>query len=405
MAERSGPTYADPHAAELLGPLLEQLASPAAAGWQCVKRSAARTVWRAQPGGQTLFVKHFHVPSWTYRVRKLLGLRESARELRASAMLRGAGVPAVRVLAAHEGPPEWCVCAGEEGVPADKWLRGAPSPDERRQALQAAAQTLGSMHAAGLVHPDLRLSNLLVCGRDEGLRVLLVDLHRVRREPLIPRRAIRRNLGRLMWETQREVSRADRLRFLLAYLRARRLGCNWRKWRRGLEAASASHGRRELRRLSRLPLRNGRYFGAVAINGWQARAVLEVRFAPGWSVLSGEVLTGRQWSAALSEWLSGGGAARGDGAITVGAAAVPIEVRRFRWRRRGRLRARLELSLAQREFVRAFSELAAYKDGSLPLALMQRLADGDTVEGLVLLERPGGLPRKQRVWTPDRVFS
>jgi hypothetical protein len=95
---------------------------------------------------------------------------------------------------------------------------GAQPPRRKRALLAALGDLLGALHAAGVDHPDLKPSNLLV-GADGALALLDLDA-------LVPPRRLRwrrrvRALGQLeAWSRDLGcgISRTDRLRVLRAYL-------------------------------------------------------------------------------------------------------------------------------------------------------------------------------------------
>ncbi|HUF90589.1 MAG TPA: lipopolysaccharide kinase InaA family protein [Gemmatimonadota bacterium] len=147
--------------------------------------------WRVDLGGIPAAVRHFRRGGW---MGPLLGDRYFDRpprpfaELEVSEALRAAGVPTPRVLAAAVLPTR----PGYRADLATAWitpgldlaalLRPGLYPDEARAAaVEAAGQTVGRAHAAGLDHPDLRPRNLFLRPLDpERWEAFLLDLDRAR---------------------------------------------------------------------------------------------------------------------------------------------------------------------------------------------------------------------------------
>jgi len=114
----------------------------------------------------------------------LLGHR-AFQELRVTEHAAAAGVRVPTVLAAVErraGAGYRAALATREIAGAEelpRWLEGRDRESARR-ALAEAGRQIAGMHAAGIVHPDLNLRNLLVVGAPAGPQVYLLDFDRAR---------------------------------------------------------------------------------------------------------------------------------------------------------------------------------------------------------------------------------
>jgi 3-deoxy-D-manno-octulosonic acid kinase len=131
-----------------------------------------------------------------------LGLRpRPLRELAVTAEVRRRGVAAAEVLAARvEGGVVYRGVLVTAEVPAAatlaQALRAAPDPGARCTLAAAAGEAIGALHAAGVFHADLNLTNILVHGREPA--IALVDFDRARlAPPPLAAGASRRNLRRL----------------------------------------------------------------------------------------------------------------------------------------------------------------------------------------------------------------
>lgn len=148
----------------------------------------------------------------------------AARAARGAERLTAIGLDAPRTLALAEerGPfgvtrAVLVTAAVVDRVGLERWAVAADlDARTRRRIVAAAAAAIGALHRAGLVHGDLRPSNVLV--DRAGEHVTFLDNERTRRSPL--RRERIRNLVQLGVDQFSRPFRTDRLRFLHAYARA-----------------------------------------------------------------------------------------------------------------------------------------------------------------------------------------
>lgn len=149
------------------------------------------TVYAVRLGPVLAAVRHFHRGGWMAPFlddRYLDSPPRPFAELAVSERIRAAGVATPRVLAAIVTS----MCVGYQADLATDWLEPghdlaallAPNrypASHRRAALQAAGETVGRAHRAGLDHADLNLSNVFVQPRDAGRwTAALIDLDRAR---------------------------------------------------------------------------------------------------------------------------------------------------------------------------------------------------------------------------------
>jgi tRNA A-37 threonylcarbamoyl transferase component Bud32 len=142
--------------------------------------------------------------------------------------------------------PRLLACRGNRV--AGQWIRGAlPLWDHlkargvSRELLHRLARLVRRMHERGVWHRDLKANNVLVRG-DE---LWVVDLDRVDFLREVPRAGRVENLAQLNAAVGAPATRADRLRFFLAYAgrdRAMRLG--WKAWVR--EVMETTRARRHV---------------------------------------------------------------------------------------------------------------------------------------------------------------
>ena len=103
-------------------------------------------------------------------------------------------------------------------------LRAAPDVAARRALAAAAGRAVASLHAAGVFHADLNLTNLLVHPGNDGPSIVLLDFDRARLQATpLAARVRRRNLKRLarslakLDPTGALAGDAERQAFRLAY--------------------------------------------------------------------------------------------------------------------------------------------------------------------------------------------
>jgi tRNA A-37 threonylcarbamoyl transferase component Bud32 len=149
-------------------------------GW--IRGNGARKL--AEPGGRApvyhiedrgiggMVLRGFHHGGLFAKLmgNRFLGASRFLAELRVSEAIRREAVPTPEVLALHfrragAGTYRgWILTryiGGGENL--RRWVEaGLPGNPERRMVLRLAARTVGSLHAAGCLHPDLNLSNLLL---------------------------------------------------------------------------------------------------------------------------------------------------------------------------------------------------------------------------------------------------
>jgi tRNA A-37 threonylcarbamoyl transferase component Bud32 len=197
-----------------------------------VRRSRARRAWL---GGARMAEQGLHVPPVVCVV-----------EERVYGVVRGSGLVTEAVPGAL--PLDALLAGGVDG--------GGLAWQDRRALLGALAREVARLHAAGLVHGDMRHGNILcVCDATRGAGEGAVCFHWLdneRTRACARRHERARNLVQLNMLAPGVVSRTDRLRFWQAYVAARGLAekdaarllqhvLDWtsRRWRERLVEANA----------------------------------------------------------------------------------------------------------------------------------------------------------------------
>lgn len=178
----------------------ELLALPAAVTYKADARS---TVWRVDAPAGAFVLKRYEYPPLRQRLGRWLGMHPGQRERRGVQRLQNAGI-AVAEVQRHAVRRGRYVQATAHGGPCLQALLGetAWEADERRApTLRDLAAATAKLLAAGLVHRDLKVGNVLV--RDDG-RVVLIDVGAVR-----PSRSMRRRRATL-WILFHTLGKASR---------------------------------------------------------------------------------------------------------------------------------------------------------------------------------------------------
>jgi serine/threonine protein kinase len=133
------------------------------------------TVWRAYDEmlDRDVAVKEVHLPPRTTQSERRVMCRRLLTEARATARLRHPGVVAVHDLIIEDGRP-WIVMEFLESSSLNRLVTEDGPLGVRRTAEIGAAvlSVLRASHAAGILHRDVKPSNVLIC---EDGRVLLSD--------------------------------------------------------------------------------------------------------------------------------------------------------------------------------------------------------------------------------------
>ncbi|MFC9971679.1 serine/threonine-protein kinase [Spirillospora sp. NPDC127200] len=133
------------------------------------------TVWRAydQTLDREVAIKELRLPPGQPRSRRRLLCRRLLEEARATAALRHPGVVAVHDVLEEDGRP-WIVMDFENARSLHRVLAedGPLLPERAAEIGAAVLAVLCAAHAAGILHRDVKPSNVLLC---EDGRVLLTD--------------------------------------------------------------------------------------------------------------------------------------------------------------------------------------------------------------------------------------
>lgn len=290
--------YADPAARELLGPLLTDGTQD---HWQLVKHNPSRSVYRSDNGQGLLYLKCFHSGTLVHRLERRLGRCDALREMAFSQYLRKNNVPVPTVLAAC---PDWNISEGiAPAQNANQWhLEQLKSGNHRaiKQAAAALARLIGRMHAAGVLHQDLHLGNVLISPGDPS-RVHLMDLHRMVRRWRPGRVARAANLAQLLSDRLHFTTRTEQLRFLRDYLQASGAKGSLRGWARTIQPLLEAHRRRLSSHHDRRVFATNRYFARMRIAGYRAHVVRRVLVGVPGSAAADMTFDDRHWQEVLAK--------------------------------------------------------------------------------------------------------
>ncbi|MEN8162265.1 MAG: lipopolysaccharide kinase InaA family protein, partial [Myxococcota bacterium] len=178
--------------------------------------------------GRAVVVKEYRAAGLRRRLEDLLRPAAPLREWRAAEELARRGVAVARAWALALPWPlavKSAFVVQEElaaALPVNRYVlgcgAGAQGRARRRALVDAVADWLCALHAAGIEHRDLKGSNLLVREAGETLELFPVDLAEVRFGSRVPEARRAEALAQLSASTPLVVSRSERLRFVARYL-------------------------------------------------------------------------------------------------------------------------------------------------------------------------------------------
>jgi tRNA A-37 threonylcarbamoyl transferase component Bud32 len=200
-----------------------------------VKSNPARTVYRVELPGATVFVKHCKISGPRAWGREVIRPPKAQLEFENTRTLRERGVAAIEPLAWGAPDSSW---PGESFLVTRELTHAIPfvhylesvlpalprhdHPQARRRIAVALGEFVARLHDSGVAHPDPHPGNLLLEFR-EGVtpHFALIDLHAVSVGNRLTSRAGAENLVLFNRWFQLRATRTDRARFWHAYCLAR----------------------------------------------------------------------------------------------------------------------------------------------------------------------------------------
>ncbi|MEM9621831.1 MAG: lipopolysaccharide core heptose(I) kinase RfaP [Pseudomonadota bacterium] len=203
-----------------------------------------RRTLRVRLGDRSYFVKLHYGVGWLEIVKNWLQFKRpvvgAENEFMACRNLQLAGIaaPVVAAFGRGAGSPaqrkSFVLCDELAGYTSledvtETWFGNPPTAHQRHRLLIAVAHFAKQFHAQGFIHRDFYICHLVIApdvltqldtpDRENSPAPLAVlDLHRARQFPTIPRRWLKRDLAALLFSTlDLGYSRADWLRFVRLY--------------------------------------------------------------------------------------------------------------------------------------------------------------------------------------------
>jgi len=209
----------------LRGPFTEVPASAFARVWKCRLSIAGKYL--------DLYLKHYLNRSFIDFAKHLLRPSRALRAFDASLLLaeNGFGCPTVIAVGTiarslHRRKHFMLTTALHDTRPLHQWLSTNLPPHDhrslssRRQLIRTLAHTIGSMHARGIFHGDLRPGNIHALQTPDAWRFFFLDNERTARRITVIRRRTVKNLTQIGMLGDDHITATDRIRFLNGYLEA-----------------------------------------------------------------------------------------------------------------------------------------------------------------------------------------
>lgn len=253
-------------------------------GVSTVKAGPHRVVYRAEvPGRGAVYIKHYLVPNFRSILRQWFRRGKGRNEAKRAVRLAAVGVPTITPVALGEQRKrnflfENYLVTPEipDTIPLDQFvedrLPSYPEPARgrlRRRMAEALGVLTARLHEGGILHTDFHPGNLLVRVDDAGqVHLAMIDLDALRFRPRLDPREALANLALLNHYFWIRSGRADRRRFLRAYLGARHSDLGDAKdFARQVEAATRGWAERLWRRWGKRCLGTNKYFVAYRTRG------------------------------------------------------------------------------------------------------------------------------------------
>lgn len=197
-----------------------------AEGDRQIKTGRGRIIRQVELGGRSYVAKTIESARLTGFVRRLLHRTAADREWRRAEELERRGIDCVRFIAYRREEPAILLSPFIVGATTltDAWSNAGGGREDRNALIQAVATAHAALHRVGFVHMDNHPENHLVVGSagsgGDGPRVVLADVGSI--EQTRSRRRQIASLGQAAHAMMLRASTTDRVRFLNAYLAARR---------------------------------------------------------------------------------------------------------------------------------------------------------------------------------------
>jgi len=240
-------------------------------GLQCWRRRDRLRVQNLMGQERVLYLKRFVLPPLKAQIERMLSgsLWHGTAwvEWKNIRRLNALGVPTMRAAVYAEkmaGPWELGSLLCTDQVPGESLEKWLPRCWEtiarvrglgwRRQVIEQLARIVRRLHDSRLCHRDLYTCHVFVdVDQEGGTRFSLIDLQRMIRPILRRRRWWIKDLAALAASAPTDcITRTDRLRFLLAYLRQDNLDPRARRWWYDVQAKAARMMRHHETRMKRL---------------------------------------------------------------------------------------------------------------------------------------------------------
>lgn len=203
-----------------------------AESWKVIKDNPRNLI--AWNPSEQLYYKSFRDGSTTERWKRRFRGNRAQRTLEGTRLLENAGCLAPAVLACGMLDDQDFVMMRDLSGPQllntlHTFLQDVDRRPWRKQLFEELGRTIGRLHAAGIVHGDLRPNNVIVHPSGDSYQLGLIDNERTRR-PFLFRREQLRNLKQILLLGDAYITATEREAFFDNYFTV--LGCTERRRQR-----------------------------------------------------------------------------------------------------------------------------------------------------------------------------
>ncbi|MDH3974421.1 MAG: lipopolysaccharide kinase InaA family protein [Deltaproteobacteria bacterium] len=186
-------------------------------------------VWKIENfEGNAYFIKRFRPESFPVRLKDSLRGSRALRSLKAGEMLEKRDFSVPRIIAMGERrslgllSDSFMITLPIEGISLLELLLPVRDFKIKRSVIRRVGHEIGRLHREGIIHGDLIPGNIFAMGKNDNIKLCLLDNERTRKVNKLPHNERIKNLVQFNRVIVPRVTASDRVRFFDAYLEENR---------------------------------------------------------------------------------------------------------------------------------------------------------------------------------------